>query len=122
MFAICELNIVLVGSVFLNCLVFSVVFLLDLPSFCDLCPIVGVVQSFVFFVAFCRSFFVLLVIVLSVLLQLTTSDYSFGIFQIFYLCPFLIIPRFSLRKVEDMTKGTMIQKDKQQSTKHYTEN
>jgi hypothetical protein len=33
----------------------------------------------------CRSLFVLLVIVLSVLLQFTASDYPFGIFKLFLL-------------------------------------
>ena len=56
-----------------------------------LCPInLGyiVAQSLVFCVVFCRSLivllsFFLLVIVLSVLLQSTDSDYHFGIFKLF---------------------------------------
>ena len=41
-------------------------------------------RSLVFYVMFCRSFFVLclLVIVLSVLLRFTASDYPFGIFKL----------------------------------------
>jgi len=44
-----------------------------------------VAQSLVFFVVFCRSLFVLLLltIVLSALLQFTASDYFFGIFKLF---------------------------------------
>jgi len=44
---------------------------------------VRVTRSFVFCVMFCRPLFVLLVIVLSVLLQITASDYPFGIFKLF---------------------------------------
>jgi len=46
--------------------------------------VVRVAQSVVFCVMFCRSFFVLLAIVLSVLLRFTTSDYPFGTFNHFF--------------------------------------
>ena len=46
------------------------------PVFCG----VRVPRSLVFCVVFCRSLFVLLAIVLSVLLQFTDSDYLFKLF------------------------------------------
>jgi hypothetical protein len=46
--------------------------------------VVRVAQSVVFCGMFCRSFFVLLAIVLSVLLWFTTSDYPFGTFNHFF--------------------------------------
>ena len=51
------------------------------PVFC----IVRVAQSLVFCVAFCRSLIIFfrLSIVLSVLLRFTTSDYPFGMFNLF---------------------------------------
>jgi len=42
-------------------------------------------RSLVFCEMFCRSLFVLLSIVLSVLLRFTASDYLFGIFKLFLL-------------------------------------
>ena len=47
--------------------------------------VVRVAQSVVFCGMFCRSFFVLLAIVLSVLLWFTTSDYPFGTFNHFFI-------------------------------------
>jgi len=44
---------------------------------------VRVARSLVFRVMFCRSLFVLLSVVLSVLLRFTTSDYPFSIFKLF---------------------------------------
>ena len=47
--------------------------------------VVRVAQSVVFCGMFCRSFFVLLAIVLSVLLWFATSDYPFGTFNHFFI-------------------------------------
>jgi hypothetical protein len=58
---------------------------------------VHVAKSWVFSVVFCRSLFVilfLLAIVSSVLLRLMASDYSFGVFKLFFLvyrCLFFIV-------------------------------
>ena len=46
---------------------------------------VRVALSLVFCVVFCTELFVFLAIVLSVLLRFTASDYSFGIFKLFFL-------------------------------------
>ena len=52
-----------------------------------------VTWSLVLCVMFCRSLFVLLSIVLSVLLRYTDSDYPFGIFKLFLYCyGSLIVP------------------------------
>jgi hypothetical protein len=50
----------------------------------SVCSRVRVARSLVFCVVFCRSLFVLLAIVLSVLLRFTDSDYPIGIFQLFF--------------------------------------
>ena len=53
---------------------------------------VHVAQSLVFYVVFCRSLFVLflLVIVLSVLLRFTASNYMFGILDLRLLITYLV--------------------------------
>jgi uncharacterized membrane protein len=60
--------------------------LLTLPENLSSPPVfsgVRVTQSLALCVMFCRSLFVLLAIVLSVLLRFTDSDYPFGIFKLF---------------------------------------
>ena len=56
------------------------------PEFIPVYSGVQVVRSLTFCVIFCRLLFVLfpLVIVLSVLLRFTNSDYPFGIFKLFF--------------------------------------
>ena len=51
----------------------------------ELNPVFSDGRSLVFCKMFCRSLFVLLCIVLSVLLRFTASDYPFGIFKLFLL-------------------------------------
>jgi hypothetical protein len=60
--------------------------LLTLPENLSSPPVfrgVRVTQSLALCVMFCRSLFVLLAIVLSILLRFTDSDYPFGIFKLF---------------------------------------
>jgi hypothetical protein len=52
------------------------------PEFNQVFSGVRIARFLVFYVVFCRSLFVLLVIVLSVLFRFTASDYPFGIFQL----------------------------------------
>jgi hypothetical protein len=69
--------------------------LLALPEHMSSPPVfnrVRVAQSLVFYVVLCRSLFVLflLAIVLSVLLQLTASNYIFGILDLRLLITYLV--------------------------------
>ena len=69
--------------------------LLALPEHMRSPPVfnrVHVAQSLVFYVVFCRSLFVLflLVIVLSVLLRFTASNYMFGILDLRLLITYLV--------------------------------
>ena len=65
--------------------------------FCNISGAPHVIRSFVFYVMFCRSLFVLLTIVLS-LLRFTDFDYLFGIFKLFsyVLCSILYDYVFSI--------------------------